>query len=299
MVKTVLITGHSGLIGKYLWPLLEKKGFRLKGLDLNSQLPEYRGDITSRATLQNALQGCHGVVHLAAVSRVLWGHKHPKKCWQHNAEATKFLHECALQSPLKPWIITASSREVYGQPQSLLVDERHPLNPMNIYAKSKLAAEQSSLDSKEKGLKTAILRFSNVYGCIDDHADRVVPAFCRAAVTNGILRVEGNLHAFDFTYIGDTVRAIAQCVEHLQSEGDALPPLNICTGRATTLGELARLTAKLSGMQPVIKEYPARDYDVSRFVGSNLQARNSLGWEPRIHLAEGVGTLIRKMHHYF
>ena len=81
---------------------------------------------------------------------------------------------------------------------TLPVSETVPLLPLNVYAKSKIAAEQSVEQYRAQGLQTAVLRFSNVYGSIHDYADRVIPAFCRAAAFGGTIRIDGSDNIFDF-----------------------------------------------------------------------------------------------------
>jgi len=102
-----------------------------------------------------------GVVHLAAVSRVIDGERDPARCWAVNVEGTRTVVEAAQSSPLRPWVIYASSREVYGQPSALPASEDCDRAPLNVYGRSKVAAEDLVTAS---GLAHAIVRFSNVYG---------------------------------------------------------------------------------------------------------------------------------------
>lgn len=120
-MKKILITGHLGLVGRGVCPLLAQKGYQLLGFDKAND----SGDITHSSNISKALKGCHGVIHLAAVSRVIWGEQHPDICWQTNATASKNLLNLAANSPIKPWVIVASSREVYGEQKTLPFTKRH------------------------------------------------------------------------------------------------------------------------------------------------------------------------------
>ncbi len=134
----------------------------------------------------------------------------------------------ALEQPAgrRPWVVYASSREVYGDPATLPVPEDAPLEPVNIYGRSKAAAEAAVGRAREAGLATAIVRFSNVFGSTADHRDRVVPAFARAAATGGTISIEGAENTFDFTHVEDVGRGLALLVECLKDGHRALPPIH-------------------------------------------------------------------------
>jgi UDP-glucose 4-epimerase len=235
-----------------------------------------RGDILDRAAVERAIDGCIGVVHLAAVSRVIDGERAPEVCWRTNVDGTRNVIEAALAELRRPWVIYASSREVYGQPGALPASEDAALAPVNIYGRSKVAAEDLTAKAD---LVTAIVRFSNVYGWVGDHADRVVPAFARQAAAGLPLRVDGSGHTFDFTHLDDTVRGVLAVVAQLEA-GATLPPLHFVTGTPTTLGHLASLAVELAGAGSPVVEGAPRSFDVSRFHGDPSRAAAVLGWRP-------------------
>lgn len=291
MSYRILITGSEGLVGTSLRGALEAIGVDVVGLDLRATGAE-RGDVRSADTVRAALAGCTGVVHLAAVSRVIWAEQDPDECWRTNVGGLRNVIEAAVLEPRPPWILFASSREVYGQPEALPATEDTPLRPVNIYGRSKVEGERVLLAARDRGLRTAVVRLSNVYGTARDHADRVVPAFARAAALGSPLRVDGPDHTFDFTHIDDTCRGLVSLVELLASRPDAPPPIHLLTGHATTLGELAELAVRLGGGRSPIREAAPRSFDVSHFYGSPSRAAALLGWAPRVRLAEGLGQLI-------
>jgi nucleoside-diphosphate-sugar epimerase len=237
------------------------------------------------------MDDCDGIVHLAAVSRVIWGEQQPELCVAINVDGTRNVLAAALTSRHRPWVIFASSREVYGQPARFPVREDAPLAPINVYGRTKVQSEKDVMDARGSGLRTAVIRLSNVYGSVDDHHDRVIPAFARAAVDGGIIRVDGRDNTFDFTHLDDTVAGICAVVNMLDL-GETPPPIHLLTGRPTTLGELATTTVCLAGTLTEIADAPSRDYDVARFYGSPERARELLGWRPRVGLEEGLSRLI-------
>lgn len=284
----VLVTGHLGLVGTALSQALRAAGHPVRGLDLRA-VGQARGDVRDRVAVERALQGCAGVVHLAAVSRVIDGQRDPVTCRAVNVEGTRLLLEAAGARARPPWIVYASSREVYGQVASLPATEDAPLAPVNAYGRSKLEAEALVAGS---GLPAVVVRFSNVYGSVRDHADRVVPAFAAGAALGLPLRVDGSGNTFDFTHLSDTVAGVMAVVRGLQA-GEALPPTHFVTGRATSLGELARMAVELAGSGSPIREAPSRSFDVQAFCGDPSRAARLLGWRPRVDIREGLARLVR------
>ena len=298
MNQPILITGSEGLIGRALRRALVASGFEVRGLDLRANPGPGRGDVRAPGdvrvleAVREGITGCTGVVHLAAVSRVIWGEQDPQGCWETNVGGTKNVLTAALEARHRPWVLFASSREVYGQPRHLPATEDTPLAPLNVYGRSKVTGEQVLGEGRNGGLRTAIVRLSNVYGSTDDHPDRVVPAFARAALLGRQLRVDGAGNTFDFTHLDDTVRGLVGLVAALEAGDGRLPPLHLVTGIPTTLGALARLAVTLAGTKAEVVEAAPRDFDVSHFHGSPQRAQEILGWEPQVSIEAGLAQFI-------
>ena len=291
--QRVLVTGSAGVIGEALRGALESEGVEVLGFDLRASGAE-KGDVRDRAALEMATRGCTGVIHLAAVSRVVWGERDPDACQATNVNGTRNVITAALNRAERPWLVFASSREVYGEPDALPVTEDASLRPVNVYGRSKAEGEALVTEARDSGLRAGILRFSNVYGSPSDHPDRVVPAFARAASEGACLRITGAQSAFDFVHIDDTVAGILAFVHLLTRGADSQspPPVHLSTGLGTTLGELARIAVELAATTATVEELPARGHDVSRFVGDPSRARAVLGWSPRISLRDGLIRLL-------
>jgi len=161
MSTPILVTGSEGFVGRALCRALAASDRSVRGLDLRAEDPLARGDIRDDRRVHEAVSGCVGIVALAAVSRVAWGERAPDRCWATNVDALAALLAAAAGSPRRPWIVFASSREVYGQPEALPASEDTPRRPVNIYGRSKAEGERLVADS---GLNHAIVRLSNVYG---------------------------------------------------------------------------------------------------------------------------------------
>jgi nucleoside-diphosphate-sugar epimerase len=284
-----------GLVGAKLATKAYDEGWSISVLDLRD--PGQRCDVRNAHCVARAVSGCVGIVHLAAVSRVIWGEQDPALCWATNVSGTRNILDAAIASPLRPWVVFASSREVYGEQQRLPAREDATLAPVNVYGRSKVEGEQLVVDARAAGLRTAVVRLSNVYGGSDDHADRVVPAFVRAAVEGGPLRVDGVANTFDFTHVDDVAGGLIALMRALE-RGESLPPLHLVTGQPTSLGGLAALVLELTGSRSVITEAPSRTFDVARFYGDPSRAWDVLGWRAAIPLREGVTRLVAALREH-
>jgi nucleoside-diphosphate-sugar epimerase len=223
---------------------------------------------------------------------VIDGEKDPEKCWATNAVASESLLNIAAKSTCRPWVLVASSREVYGEQAVLPVKESVMKCPINIYGKAKAYMEDCSIKASDTGINTAIVRLANVYGCVNDHTTRVLPAFCRNAVLGEPLRVDGFNNLFDFTHIDDVVVGIAKIVEII-NRGNKLPPIHLLPGIGVTLKEAAEMAVKFAESQSIIREAPARNFDVSRFIGCPNLSYELLGWKAQISPEEGIKRLVK------
>jgi nucleoside-diphosphate-sugar epimerase len=163
MPRKILITGACGLIGRAMSLALETAGFAVRGFDPLADAAEGRGDVRDSTAVRAAVAACDGVLHLGAVSRVVWGERDPALCHTTNVEGTRNVLAAAAAAPTRPWVIVASSREVYGQAAALPVAEDAPRLPMNVYARSKHAAEDLAFAACRDGVRAAVVRLSNVY----------------------------------------------------------------------------------------------------------------------------------------
>lgn len=292
MPGTILITGSEGLIGTALCAALLEAKWQVRRFDLKLASWDAALDVADPQKLRAAVAGCAGIVHLAAVSRVVFGEQHPELCWRTNVEGTRNVLAAACAEKTRPWVLFTSSREVYGQAATLPVTEHAPILPMNVYGRSKAAAEQLCMAARKDGIRTAVVRLSNVYGSARDHADRVVPCFAARAVQGLPLRVDGSSHCFDFTHVVDTVAGLCSIIDVLHSGERALPPIHLVTGRSTTLYQLARQASAAAGGRSALVEATPRSFDVARFYGDPQRAESLLGWRAQIRLRDGLVRLV-------
>ena len=284
----ILITGSAGLLGRHIANLLGNAGKEVRHFDVATEPLQ---DVRNRARLREAMEKVDGVIHLAAISRVVWGERDPELTHEVNVGGIENVLSFAGQSPNPPWVIFASSREVYGEASTFPVSEDAGLSPLNAYAQSKVKGERLCQAARSDGAVANIVRFSSVYGCIDDHDDRVVPAFARAAAKGSPVRIEGSGNTLDFTHVSDVARGVVQLAE-ASGRGELMPAMHLVSGRGTTLRELARLAIDASGGRVTCEEHAPRTYDVAHFTGDPSLAKRELGWSATVPIEQGFAKLV-------
>jgi nucleoside-diphosphate-sugar epimerase len=286
-----LITGSSGLIGLTISSLLREDGYEVVSMDIrgnpsNGNTPLF-GDVLDNTELSQAMKDVQGVIHLAGVSRVIDAQRNPERCLCVNVGGIKGLIETVRKQPQPPWIIYASSREVYGE--HLPVKEEHPLKPINVYGESKKTAETLLRKAVASGVTSIIFRFSNVYGSVYDHSNRVIPAFLMGVINGTPLTVESPNHTFDFTYVKDVGEGLLAAVKKLSSkEFGGTDVYNFCTGQGTSLEELLGLIQKITGREIITLVGEPRNYDVVRYVGDPSKLKSQMGYRCETNLRLGL-----------
>src|SRR5438445_9929547 len=144
-ISKILRTGGNGFIGSHLAEKLLARGDSVSLLDLkfntNTRFldcDKIRGDIRDYEIVRKAVDGKDAVFHLAAVSRVAWGQEDPFNCWLTNQVGTINVLEASTRAESKPVLLEASSREVYGEPIYLPVNECHTKRQKSVYGFTKL-----------------------------------------------------------------------------------------------------------------------------------------------------------------
>lgn len=287
--QSILVTGSEGLIGKELSRKLREKKIRVVGYDIkNGQ------NILDQQSLEQIICDVTGVVHLAAISRVVTGYNDPYAAVMTNIIGTANLLDLIRRKNPSCWMIFGSSREVYGESQSV-VKESDPHNPVNIYGVSKSAGEGLSLCyGNNYKLRTFVVRFSNVYGGLNDHPDRVIPRFFKQALANSGITVHGGNQIFDFVHLSDAVDGLICLIQKIISnERLELRTFHFLTGKSLNIVDLANKIIKITNSKSVIKFAAAREYDVDTFVGDASLTMNTIGWEPKIPIDVGLKNYLK------
>lgn len=305
---TVLVTGGAGFIGSHLVDRLISCGYRVKVLDnlstgnlaniqghIDSGAIEFvKGDITNLEQVNAAVQGIDAVFHLAAQISVPLSVKNPKFTYETNVNGTiNMLSALANKNPQGKFVFI-SSCAVYGEPQYLPVDEKHPANPISPYAESKLLGEYYTMGfNQNRLLKTAALRFFNVYGArqgLNDYSG-VITKFIDRIKQNQTLTIYGDgSQTRDFVHVSNIVDAVVACLENPNAEGQVF---NVGTGKPLTIENLAQNLIKLSGSSSTIMYSPVREGDIKHSYADITKAQNILNYKPTMQLNNGLHELLK------
>jgi UDP-glucose 4-epimerase len=202
-------------------------------------------------------------------------------------------------------IVFASTRQIYGRPDYLPVDETHPVRPPDVNGVDKVAAESFHLLYHQVyGLRSAVLRLTNTFGPrmrIADARQAFVGHWLRAVIEEREFEVWGGEQLRDLTYVDDAVEAFLLAAGTPSCAGRAF---NI-GGDALTLCRLADLlVATNGGGSFAIREFPAerKRIDIGSFTSDDTLFRSITGWAPRIALADGLARSLAffrtNMKHY-
>jgi UDP-glucose 4-epimerase len=220
------------------------------------------------------VRGANLVFHLAAQATVMGAVQDLDYSFSTNVVGTfNVLRESATAGVRR--VVFASSREVYGEPIELPVDEGQPLLAINFYGASKVVGEAyCRAFRRASGLDSVILRIANVYGPRD--YGRVIPHWVEQSATGADLQVYGGKQVLDFVWVGQVVDTLLSAA----ASDVALPPINVGSGTGTKLMDLARRIRLLSGGRGQIQVVPARAVEVVQYIARIDRMRQLLHIEP-------------------
>ena len=313
--KRLLVIGGAGLIGSHLVDELLKTdageivvydnfargthGNLAAALrDPRVRVFEAGGDICQPDILSAAMQGAHGVFHLAALW-LLQCHEFPRAAFDVNIGGTFNVLEACQRHNVER-LVYSSSASVYGDAVEEPMTESHPFNNKNFYGATKIAGEAMARAFHFRyGLNYVGLRYMNVYGPRQDYKGAYIAVIMK--MLDALDRGEGptilgdGTEAFDFVAVRDC--AIANVCAMRASTTDRF--YNVGTGRRTSLKELAeRLIALTGSTKPI--SYAPRDQAtlVRNRIGSPKLAKADLGFEAEVGLDAGLKELIewRRAH---
>ena len=296
-MKRVLITGISGFVGSYLSNELESEGYEIFGISTKKSTDNkniFVADITDYEAIFNIIDKVRPdqIYNLAAVSSISMSEEDKNLTFDVNFKGPKNILEAILKLGLETRVLLVSTSQVYGKVIYLPIDENHPLNPTNTYARSKL--EQESLLDYYDGLNIAIVRSFNHTGPGQTEAF-VLPNFARQiiAMKNGVQSNElvvGNLSVKrDFTDVRDIVKAY-----RLILENGATGIYNVCSGKSHKLKILLDEMLKIAGVNAVIKTDDGlfRENENPDLYGSFEKLRKVTGWEPTIKMDQTLKDIL-------
>ena len=279
----VLITGGAGFIGANLARRLVNEGADVTIID--SLIPEYGGnlanlegirdkihlniaDVRDPHAMRQLVQGRDFLFNLAGQTSHMDSMSDPFTDLDINAKAQlSILEACRAQNPAVK-IVFAGTRQIYGRPDYLPVDEAHPIRPVDINGIHKVAGEwYHTLYTTVYGVQSTVLRLTNTYGpCmrIKDARQTFVGVWVRLALEGKPFEVWGGQQLRDFTYVDDCVDAILLAAAHPRANGRVY---NLGGDSVVSLRDLADL---LTDLHP------------------DARIREELGWQTKTSLRDGL-----------
>jgi len=309
--KKCIIMGGLGFIGSNLARRLVDIGACVTVVD--NLIPEYGGnlfnisgieekvrvsisDVRDSHSLRHLIEGQDYLFNLAGQTSHLDSMEDPYTDLEINCRAQlSILETCRFYNPgIK--IVFASTRQIYGKPDYLPVDEKHLLRPVDVNGINKMAGEQYHiLYNNVYGIRACALRLTNTYGPrmrIRDAKQTFVGIWIRFLIEGEPFEVWGGEQLRDFTYVDDAIEAILISAKEDKANGKIF---NLGGDRVISLKELAELLVEINGAgKYTIHPFPPdrKKIDIGDYYADFKQIRETLGWNPRVPLREGLNRTL-------
>ena len=298
-----LVTGGAGFIGSHLCDALVGRGDTVRVLDdlstgSRANLPFgtmlIEADVADPDAMRAALDGVDGAFHLAAIASVQRGVSDWLGTHRANLTGTITLFDSIRGRGTPVPVVYASSAAVYGDCPTVPIPEDAERRPLSAYGADKYACElQARVAGHVHGIAATGLRFFNVYGPRQDpHSpySGVISIFCERLVRGAPIDIFGDGgQTRDFIYVADVVAALLGAMRHPSTDA---PAFNVCTGTPTSVLDLARTIADLTGTAPDIRHLPPRAGDIRDSTGVPDRARAAFGLGTPVSLREGLRNVL-------
>lgn len=310
--KSVLITGGLGFIGSNLAHRLVELDARVTIID--SMIPDHGGNLHNLCGIRDRVQvnvsdlrdphslrclipGHDYLFNLAGQVSHRDSMERPLDDLEINvASQLSLLESCRKYNP-GVRLVFSSTRQLYGRPQYLPVDEKHPVQPVDVNGINKMAAEwYHVLYQQVHGLRTTALRLSNVYGprqLLSHGRQGFIAGFIRCALQGSPIQVYADgEQKRDLTHVSDIVEALLMATAE-QAVGQVY---NAGSAECHSLRHIAELLCDLAGNGSTVEivSFPP-DYqkiDIGDFATDSRKILRELGWQPRIGLREGLAQTL-------
>ncbi|MBS4051718.1 MAG: NAD-dependent epimerase/dehydratase family protein [Methylomonas sp.] len=306
--KQILITGGLGFIGSNLARALVGQGAHVTLVD--SLIPQYGGnpfnidgiadrltvnvcDVRDPFAMAYLLQGKDYLFNLAGQTSHMDSMTDPKTDLDINANAQLSILEACRESNPGIKIVFASTRQLYGKPDYLPVDEKHPIRPVDVNGINKLAGEwYHLLYNNVYGIRACALRLTNTYGPgmrVKDARQTFLGIWVRLLIENQPIKVFGDgLQLRDFNYVDDCVEALLLAGANNEANGKVY---NLGSSEVIGLKDLAEMMVSLGhgGCFELVPFPPERKaIDIGDYYSDFSLISNELGWTPKVGLREGL-----------
>jgi len=309
--KKILITGGLGFIGSNLARRLVDLGARVTLVD--SLIPEYGGnlfniagledhvqvnisDVRDQHSMRYLVQGQDYLFNLAGQTSHMDSMEDPGTDLEINCRAQlSILEACRRYNP-RIKVVFASTRQIYGKPDYLPVDEKHLLRPVDVNGINKMAGEwYHILYNNVYELRACALRLTNTIGPrmrIKDARQTFLGVWVRLLLEGKTFEVWGGEQLRDFTYVDDVVDAFLLAAASKEANGEVF---NLGCERVISLKDLADLLVEVNGGgRYEIRSFPPdrKRIDIGDYYADYSRIRSVLEWEPKVSLREGLARTV-------
>jgi UDP-glucose 4-epimerase len=316
--KRVLVTGGLGFIGSNLARCLVDHEAEVVLVD--SLIPEYGGNLQNVAGIERQVriniadvrdeysmtylvQNQDFLFNLAGQTSHLDSMSDPYTDLDINCRAQLSILEAVRKKNPAVKIVYASTRQVYGVPESLPVTESHPLHPTDVNGINKMAGERYYLlYNNVYGIRASALRLTNTYGPrmrVRDARQTFLGWWIRQAIEGEEIQIYGDGNQVrDLNYVDDVVAALLLAAACPEADGQVF---NLGAPSAVSLKDLAALLLKLAGggRQAIVPFPPElKAIDIGDYYGDFSRIRKALGWEPRVGLEDGLTRTLEFFRKY-
>ena len=304
----VLITGGLGFIGSNLARHLVGLGAKVTLVD--SLIPQYGGnprnisdirdrvqvnvcDVRDRFAIEYLMREQHFLFNLAGQTSHLDSMTDPRTDLDINAGAQLSILEACRKVNPGIRIVFASTRQLYGRPDYLPVDEKHPIRPVDVNGINKLAGEwYHLLYNNVHGIRASVLRLTNTYGPgmrVKDARQTFLGIWVRQLLEGKPIKVFGDgLQLRDFNYVDDCVDALLLAGASEVTQGKVY---NLGSEEVVNLKQTAEMmVALVPGASFEIVPFPPerKAIDIGDYYSDFSLFRGETGWSPKVGLAEGL-----------
>jgi UDP-glucose 4-epimerase len=309
--KKILITGGLGFTGSNLARRLVEIGANVTLVD--SLIPEYGGnlfnisgieerlqvnvsDVRDAHSMKYLVQGQDYLFNLAGQTSHMDSMQDPYTDLEINCRAQLSILEACRQYNPDIKIVFASTRQIYGKPDYLPVDEKHLLRPADVNGINKMAGEwYHILYNNVYGIRACALRLTNTYGPrmrVKDARQTFLGIWIKLLIEGKLFEVWGGEQLRDFTYVDDVVEALLLAATKEEANGRVY---NLGGCEVITLLELADMLVKVSGSGKFqVRPFPddRKRIDIGDYYADDSRIRSELGWAPQVNLEEGLTRLL-------
>ena len=309
--RNVLITGGAGFIGSTLAIRLCQMGATVTVVD--SMVPEYGGNIVNLAecrerirfnisdvrdshSMRYLIKGQDYLFNMAGQTSHMDSMSDPFTDLEINSRSQLSILDACRKYNTSIKVVFASTRQIYGRPQYLPVDEKHLLHPVDVNGINKMCGESYHILFHDVyGIRTCALRLTNTYGArmrVQDARQTFVGIWIRLILENKPFEVWGGGQLRDFNHVDDVVAAMLAAGTCDQANGLVF---NLGGHEIVSLKQLADMLVDVNGGGEYrIREFPEerKKIDIGDFYADYSKFEQTSGWKPSIGLREGLSSTL-------